>query len=58
LAKDIRSGHTSPEQAATLLDQIADMSELSLEQWLAAKEMKPVLQQSTESALESKRSAV
>lgn len=34
LAKDVRSGHTPPEQAATLLDQIADMGDLSLEQWL------------------------
>lgn len=33
LAKDLRSGHTSPEEAATLLDQLADLGDLSFEQW-------------------------
>ena len=33
LAKDLRSGHTSPQQVATLLDQLADLGDLSFEQW-------------------------
>lgn len=33
LAKDLRSGHTSPQEAATLLEQLADLGELSFEQW-------------------------
>jgi len=33
LAKDLRSGHTSSEHAATLLDQLADLGDLSFEQW-------------------------
>ena len=34
LATDLRSGHTSPEEAATLLDQLADLGELTFDQWL------------------------
>lgn len=33
LAKDIRSGHTSAEHAAVLLDQLAALGDLSFEQW-------------------------
>lgn len=33
LAADLRSGHTSPEAVATLLDQLAELGDLSFEQW-------------------------
>jgi hypothetical protein len=33
LAKDLRSGHTSPDQVAALLDRLADLGDLSKEQW-------------------------
>ncbi len=33
LARDIRSGHTRPKEAAILLDQLADIGDLSFEQW-------------------------
>lgn len=34
LAKDVRSGHTSVEEATTILDQLADIGEFSFDQWL------------------------
>lgn len=34
LARDLRSGHTSVEQASSLLDQLADMGEISFEEWM------------------------
>ena len=34
LAKDLRSGHTSVEQAATLLSQMAQIGDLSFKEWL------------------------
>lgn len=33
LAVDLRSGHTSPEEVATLLDQLADLGDLSFQHW-------------------------
>jgi len=33
LAKDLRNGHTLPQEAAILLEQLADLGDLSLEQW-------------------------
>lgn len=34
LARDVRTGHNSIEEAATLLDQLADLGDLSFEQWM------------------------
>lgn len=33
LANDMRCGHTSLEEAAIVLDQLADLGDLSFEQW-------------------------
>lgn len=33
LSKDIRTGHITIEQGATLLDQLADLGDLSFDQW-------------------------
>jgi hypothetical protein len=33
LSADLRSGHTSPAEVAILLDQLADLGDLSFEQW-------------------------
>lgn len=34
LAEDMRTGYTSAEDAATILDQLADIGDLSFEDWL------------------------
>lgn len=34
LARDLRSGHTSPEGAAMVLDQLAQLANLNQEEWL------------------------
>lgn len=34
LARDLRAGEVTKEQAATLLDQLADIGDTSLEKWL------------------------
>jgi hypothetical protein len=34
LAKDLRTGHTTIGQAATLLDQLADLGDLNFEEWV------------------------
>lgn len=34
LAHDLRSGHTSVEDTAKLLDQLADLGDLSFDEWL------------------------
>lgn len=34
LARDLRNGHTSPEEVALLLDQLADIGDLSFAEWM------------------------
>jgi hypothetical protein len=38
LAADLRAGHNSPEDVAVLLDQLAELGDLSFEQWLGPSE--------------------
>ena len=37
LAQDLRDGQLTPEQVATLLDQLADLGELSFDRWMHSK---------------------
>lgn len=40
LAADLRAGQTSPNDTAMLLDQLADLGDLSHEQWLASEDQR------------------
>ena len=41
LAADLRSGHTTPGEAATLLENLAELGSLSFHQWFGSDQVKP-----------------
>jgi hypothetical protein len=42
LAADVRAGQVSPDDAATLLDQLADLGDFSLKQWLGSDDLSSI----------------